>query len=45
MFQQERPALYIHCIEIRAENEDVFEETQGRTQITIVTEEPEQFAT
>ncbi|XP_078168425.1 ER lectin-like protein [Carex rostrata] len=45
MFQQERPALYINCIEIRAENEDVFEETQGRTHITLVTEEPEQFAT
>lgn len=45
MFQQERPALHINCIEIRAENEDVFEENQGRTQITLVTEGPEQFAT
>jgi hypothetical protein len=45
MFQQERPILAINCIEIRAENEDTFEENHSRTQITLVTEESEQFAT
>ncbi|KAJ4768238.1 Protein OS-9 [Rhynchospora pubera] len=45
MFQQERPTLNINCIKIRAENEDAFEENQIRTQITLVPEEPEHFAT
>lgn len=46
MFQQERPTLTINCIEIHSENEDTFEENHGRTQITLVTEEPDQqFAT
>jgi hypothetical protein len=45
MFQQERPTLTINCIEILAENEDTYEDNHGRTQITLITEEAEQFAT
>ncbi|KAJ3678411.1 hypothetical protein LUZ60_002214 [Juncus effusus] len=49
MFQQERPTLNIHCIEIPAENEneneDSIEENQRATQITLVTEESETVPT